>query len=215
MRRFAFYCIGIAFVTLSPTAHASTFTFDQDPFAGIDVTKIPGRQIVGGEDFLVFSPEHDVFSIDPKVFGVGNTVSFVNESADILPAGGVNVVVLENFDDDNNPLTPFGASNAADLIAGKITTPGPGFFIYFNQDLDLARLVYSTDLSDNNADLRILARMLNLFGAEGRNELPNFKAANFAFTAPVSTVPEPSSFFMILVVGAVGGCIYRKRQFHR
>ena len=34
---------------------------------------------------------------------------------------------------------------------------GPGFFIYFNSGLDLPRLVYSTDLSDNTADLKVLA----------------------------------------------------------
>jgi hypothetical protein len=80
-------------------------------------------------------------------------------------------VVLQTYDDDNNPLTPFGARNAADLIANRITTPGPGFFIYFNQDLNLPRLVYSSGLSDNNADLKILARMLNLFGPNGQNAI--------------------------------------------
>lgn len=212
MRRFAVHYIGIAFVALSATAHASTFTFDTDPFAGTNVRNDPGRQIVGGENFVVFSPGQDVFSLDSKVFGVGGTVNFVNESADLPLPGGVNVVVLETFDDDNNPGTPFGAGNAANLIASKITTPGPGFFIYFNQSLDLPRLVYSTDLSDTNADLKILARMLNLTGAEGRNAMPDFTAADFAFTPAVSTVPEPSSFFMMLVVGVAGMSIYRSKR---
>jgi len=212
VRRFVFHYIGIAFVALSATAHASTFTFDTDPFAGTNVKNDPGRQIVGGEDFLSFSPGQDVFSIDSKVFGVGSTVNFVNSSADLPLPAGVNVVVLETFDDDNNPATPFGAGNAANLIANKITTPGPGFFIYFNQSLDLPRLVYSTDLSDTNADLKILARMLNLTGAEGRNAMPDFTAADFAFTPATSTVPEPSSFFMMLVVGVAGVSIYRSKR---
>jgi hypothetical protein len=71
----------------------------------------------------------------------------------------------KSFDDDNNAGTPFGAGQAANLTADRITTPGAGFFIYFNQALDLPRLVFSTDLSDSTADLKVLARMLNLNGA--------------------------------------------------
>jgi hypothetical protein len=110
----------------------------------------------------------------------------------------VNVVVLETFDDDNNPLTPFGAGNAANLIAARITAPGPGFFIYFNQGLNLPRLVFSTDLNDNTADLKILARMLNLTGASGRDALETFTASNFTLTTDESsTVPEPSTLLLL------------------
>src|SRR5215471_4686972 len=182
MRFFPFCYTVLLLFAMCSTAHATTFRFDTDPFANTNVRNIPGRQIVGGEDFISFSIGSDVFSLDPAIFGVGNSVNFVNASASVLPAGGVNVVVLQTFDDDNNPLTPFGAGNAADLIANRITTPGPGFFIYFNQSLNLPRLVYSTDLSDNNADLKILARMLNLFGQEGVNAMPTFTASNFAIT---------------------------------
>src|SRR5262249_53309591 len=138
-------------------------------------------------------------------------VNFVNASASVLPGGGVNVVVLQTFDDDNNPLTPFGAGNAANLIANRITTPGPGFFIYFNQDLNLPRLVYSTDLTDTNADLRILARILNLFGPNGQNAIPTFTAANFEFT-PASSVSEPASLSLILAGGLIAGCFYLRRR---
>jgi hypothetical protein len=179
MRSSAFYSIGVVFLALCSTAHASTFRFDTDPFAGTNVLNIPGRQVVGGENFISFSIPTDVFSLESTVFGVGSTVNFVNASASSLPTAGVNVVVLQTFDNDANPLTPFGAGNAADLIADQITNPGPGFFIYFNQSLNLPRLVYSTDLSDNNADLRILARMLNLTGQAGRDAMTTFTAANF------------------------------------
>src|SRR5205085_1567087 len=138
---------------------ASTFRFDTDPFAGTNVLNTPGRQVIGGEDFLSFSISRDVFSMNTAAFGVSGPVNFVNALAPNIPAGGVNVVVLDSFDNDNNPLTPFGAGQAADLIANQITTPGAGFFVYFNQSLDLPRLVFSTDLNDNNADLKILARM--------------------------------------------------------
>ena len=203
------YCMGIALAIMCSTAHATTFTFDTDPFAGTNVLNTPGRQIVGGEDFINFSIATDVFSLDPAVFNTAGTVNFVNALAANIPTGGVNVVVLENFDDDNNPGTPFGAGNAATLIANQITTPGAGFFVYFNQGLDLPRLVYSTDLNDSNADLKVLARMLNLNGANGRNELSTFSASNFTMT---SAVPEPSSLTM-MAFGLVGvGCYFLRRN---
>jgi len=209
MHRFTLYCIGSALLALCSTAHATTFRFDTDPFAGSTALTTPGRQVVGGESFINFSTYTDTFSLESTVFGVGSSVNFVNSVASNLPAGGVNVVVLQTFDDDANPLTPFGAGNAANLIANQLTTPGAGFFIYFNQGLDLPRLVFSTDLSDNSADLKILARMLNLSGQGGRDAVPTFTAANFAIT---TAVPEPSSFFVILTVGIAGVCCYISRR---
>jgi hypothetical protein len=210
MRQLTFYCIGVALIALCPAAHATTFTFNTDPFAGTNVLNIPGRQIVGGEDFLVFSIANDTYALDSTVFGVGSSVQFANGHAATLPTSGVNVVVLQDFDNDANPLTPFGAGNAADLIASRITTPGPGFFIYFNQSLDLPRLVYSTDLSSSNADLKILARMLNLNGSNGRNAIPTFTAANFEITTIASSAPEPSSVVMTLPV--LAACLYVLRR---
>jgi hypothetical protein len=210
MRHFKFCCIGVALLALGPSVHATTFTFDTDPFAGTNVLNAPGRQIVGGEDFISFSIAHDVFALDANVFGVGNSVQFVNSHAANVPTGGVNIVVLEDFDNDNNPLTPFGAGNAADLIADRISAAGPGFFVYFNQSLDLPRLVYSTDLSSNSADLKVLARMLNLNGQEGRNAMPTFTAANFAITG-ANAAPEPSSFLMMAGVGIVGASYILRR----
>jgi hypothetical protein len=215
LRHRIFYCIGVALLSLGSTAHASTFTFDQDPFAGTNVLNAPGRQIVGGEDFLSFTPSRDVFSFDPAAFDVAS-LNFVNASAANIPASGVNVVVLETFDDDNNPLTPFGAGNAANLIADEITTPGPGFFVYFNQSLDLPRLVYSTDLSSSDSDLKILARMLNLNGGNGRDALSDFTSANFALTSAGATAPEPATFSLIAGAGliGIGFCLRRRTPRH-
>jgi hypothetical protein len=210
MRRTTFYCLGAALLLLGSAAHADTFTFDTAPFVGIDVRNIPGRQIVGGEEFINFRPGTDVFSLDSAVFGVGDTVSFVNGAGLAIPSTGVNVAVLDTFDNDNNPATPFGAGNAADLIADRVTTSGPGFFVYFNQSLDLPRLVYSTDLSSHDADLQILARMLNLNGGEGRNAIGTFTSDNFVFTHSDTAVPEPSSVFLILPV--LGACVYLIRR---
>ena len=63
MCRFTLYCIGAALLTLCPAAHATTFTFNTDPFAGTNVLNAPGRQIVGGEAFLNFSIANDVFAL--------------------------------------------------------------------------------------------------------------------------------------------------------
>jgi hypothetical protein len=206
----------VALFAMCSTARATTFRFDTDPFAGTNVLNTPGRQIVGGEDFISFSIPMDTFSLESTVFGVGDAVHFVNASATTIPTSGVNVVVLQTFDNDANPLTPFGAGNAADLIADRITTPGPGFFVYFNQSLDLPRLVYSTDLSDNNADLKILARMLNLNGADGRNAIPTFTAANFAITTASNAVPEPSALPILMGLGLVGAsCILRRKRVYQ
>jgi len=205
------YCAVVGLLAFSSAANATTFRFDTDPFAGTTVLNTPGRQIVGGEDFINFSTGSDVFSLESTVFGVENTVNFVNAPAANLPTGGVNVVVLESFDDDNNPLTPFGAGNAATLIANEITTSGAGFFVYFNQGLDLPRLVFSSDLSSSTADLKILARMLNLTGQTGRDTLPSFTAGNFEITtADSTTVPEPSNGFIIL--SGLGACWYFQKR---
>jgi hypothetical protein len=213
MRRLAFYCVGLAFFALSSSAQANTFRFDTDPFAGTTALTTPGRQVIMNELFIdTFTIGTDVFSLDPAVFNVSNTVNFANDVAGNLPTGGVNVIVLESFDDDNNPATAFGAGQAANLIANRITTPGAGFFVYFNSGLNLARLVYSTDLNDNTADLKVLARMNNLTGQAGRDALPNFSAANFEITS--TPVPEPSTLTMI-ALGAIGGArrlLRRKRE---
>jgi hypothetical protein len=208
MHRFIFCCMGVALLALCSTANAGTFRFDTDPFAGSTALTTPGRQIVAGENFISFSIATDIFSLESTAFGVGSTLHFVNDVAPNLPTGGVNVIVLQTFDDDANPATPFAAGNAANLIASQITTPGPGFFIYFNQGLDLPRLVFSTDLNDNTADLKVLFRMTNLTGQAGRDAIPTFTAANFEIT----TAPEPSNFFIMTAVGVIGVCCYVLRR---
>lgn len=179
-----------------PTAGAATtFGFVTDPFAGSTAPTTPGRQIVGGEPFVSFSIGSDVFAFEPTVFGVGDQVLFANDVAANLPSSGVNVIVLQTTDNDGDPMTPFGAGNAANLIADRITLSGPGFFVYFNSGLDLPRLVFSTDLSDNTADLKILARLTNLAGQSAA--LSTFTAANFTM------IPEPSSLLLLTATGAL------------
>lgn len=190
----------IAGLTFGSAADAASFRFDTDPFAGSTASD-PGRQIVGGEEFITFDIANDLFSLESTVFGiVGTEVQFANGLVGDLPTSGLNVVVLQTFDNDNDSSTAFGAGTAANLIADRITTPGPGFFIYFNSGLDLPRLVFSTDLSDNTADLKILFRLTNLGGQPGRDAIPTFSAENFEITA----VPEPATLALLTIGLACG-----------
>lgn len=198
--RCSFVHVATVLLALSANIHAATFSFLTDPFAGSNATVTPGRQIVGGEAFITFETSTDVF----ELFDIGGGVLFANDIAANLPTSGVNVIVLESFDNDADPATPFAAGTAANLIAAQITTPGPGFFIYFNQGLDLPRLVFSTDLNDNTADLKILFRMTNLAGNSGA--LSSFTAANFVMT------PEPSTFVLMSAAGLFWACGYIVRR---
>jgi hypothetical protein len=160
----------------------------------------PGRQVVGGEPSIAFDITSDVFVFNSLVFDVGNTINFANDLVENLPTSGLNVIVLQTAP------VPFNAGLAANAIADQITSPGPGFFIYFNSGLDLPRLVYSTDLNDNTADLKVLARMVNLTGQTGRDALPTFTAANF----DVQVIPEPAS--VLLLATGLGAAVVRARR---
>jgi hypothetical protein len=203
MRRFIPFLAAL-FLTFSANANAATISFLTDPFAGSTALTTPGRQVVGGEPFIEFNIGTDVFAFDSGVFGI-DEILFINELAANLPTGGVNVVVLQTLDNDGDPLTPFGAGNAANLIAEQIAESGPGFFIYFNSGLDLPRLVYSTDLSENTADLKILARLTNLAGQP--EVLPAFTEENFA----IAQVPEPATLLLM----TTGGAFWATRRLKR
>lgn len=210
MTRSAVLAIVFLLSLSTATASAATIVFFTDPFAGSTALTTPGRQVVGGEPSISFTPGVDQFQFDLGAFGpygVGSNILFVNDVVSNIP-GTANTVVLRTFDDDANLATPFAAGNAANLIAGQLTTPNPGFFIYFNQGLDLPRLVFSTDLNDNTADLKILARMTNLTGATGQAAMANFTAADFATVTPV---PEPSSMLLLTSGGALLAFLRHRR----
>jgi hypothetical protein len=198
MRNGILAIVTTVFLGLASEAPAAVISFNSDPFAGSDALTTPGRQVVGGELFLPsFDFASDVFVFDAKFFDVSG-IAFVNDVIENVPASGVNTIALRTFDNDNDPGTAFGAGTAANLLAAQITTPGAGFFIYFNQGLDLPRLVYSTDLDDPTADLKILARFSSLTGAGGQNQMALFSADNFE----VRGVPEPASLVLIALGGA-------------
>ena len=197
-------------LSVSTTAQAATITFNTAPFAGTTALETPGRQIVGGEPSIAFDPSIDVFAFDSAFFNLGGSVDFFNGVIGSLPTSGIDAIVLRTFDDDANIGTPFGAGNAANLIAAQVTADGAGVFIYFNSGLDLARLVYSTNLNENTADLKILARMTNLSGQPGRDALGSFTVNNFQIVA--TPVPEPAT---LTLLASVGGLFIARRLARR
>ena len=204
MARSRFYAAALAASLLCASpATAASFVFDTDPFAGSTALVTPGRQIVGGEPFITFDIANDVFVFDESVFGIGGTINFANDLVGNLPTSGLNVIVLQTAP------SPFNAGLAANAIAAQITAAGPGFFIYFNSGLDLPRLVYSVDLNDETADLKVMARLTNLSGQPGRDALATFSASNFA----IQSVPEPSS--VLLMAPAIAWVYSRARRIRR
>lgn len=210
LRRLSVSVVGaaVSLLALSTTAKAATFTFGSDPFAGSTAPVTPGRQVVQGEPSISFNPATDVFAFDSSVFGLGNQINFANNTVDNLPTAGANVIVLQTLDNDNNPATPFGAGNAATLIANRTTSPSSGLFIYFNSALNVNRLVFSPDLNDPNADLAVLARTTNLSGQAGIDALPTFGASNFASVV----TPEPSTIFLMGGALFAAVCVARRKK---
>ena len=201
--------LAAVFWPLQTFTQAATFAFNTDPFAGSTAPTTLGRQIVGGEPAITFSIATDVFEFSPAAFGV-SSLSVVNDVITNVPTSGANMIVLRTFDNDADGTTPFGAGNAANLLADRIVSDGPGFFIYFNSSLGLPRLVYSTNLSDNTADLKVLARLENLAGAAGQTAMANFTSANFQLA---SSVAEPASNLVLVVAAAAlagAGRLFRR-----
>jgi hypothetical protein len=157
-------------------------TFGTAPFTGSTALTTAGRQVFAGLEKTLpdFVPDEDGFVFSASAFGVSAPLGFVNAPSSGIPASGANLIVLQDTDDDNNPATPFGAGNAATVIAGKITVDGSGFFIYHNSTLNVNRLVFSTNLNDASADLSVLARIASPTGQGAIGALPGFKSANFS-----------------------------------
>jgi len=170
--------------TLTGGSGDDVFAFKGDPFDGADVSA-PGRQIVGNEDFVTdFDFAADSYRLDAGDFGVADEVSFAALDANAPGADvpdGANVVVLLNEDNDGDAGTPFLAGTAANQIADMVEDDGAGFFVYFNSNLQLNRLVYSENLNEASADLKILSRQTDQVGQDAIDALASFSADNFDF----------------------------------
>ncbi len=128
-----------------------------------------------------FDIAEDVFQLNAGDFGVTGDLSFVNALAADLPAGGANVIVLQDSDDDGDAGTVFNARSAARLIGEQVTEDGAGFFVYFNSALGVNRLVFSENLADGEAAFTVLAALNDLVGDDAINALPTFTSSNFRF----------------------------------
>lgn len=192
-------------VGLATAAQATVFTFDTDPFAGSTALETPGRQVVAGELFIAtFDFDNDVIEIAPGAFGVDNEIRAFNGLAGDIPSTGFNLIVLRTLDADPVALgNQLAAPTAANLIAARIDEVGPGFFIYFNSALGLPRLVFSTDLSSNTADLKVVARFVDQAGLPDNLE---------RFGPQIAAVPEPATWAMMIAgFGLVGAAARRSR----
>lgn len=202
MTRWTYRAWAVAAALSAAPAFAAPVLFEDNPFTGSAADPNDGlRTIFGGLErrLPAFDISADQFVFNPQVFGLGGGLLVVNAPAAALPDGGVNVVVLQSTDNDNNAGTPFNAGAAAALIAEAIEEDGAGFFIYHNSVLQVNRLVYSSNLNSATADLSILARITAPTGAQAIAELPSFGAGNFA-------VPEPASWALSLLgLGAAAG----------
>jgi hypothetical protein len=190
--------LAVVLLSLVTTVNGATLVFDQNPLTGIP--NIGGQVVNGGGGGPVFSfdPLQDLIAFNAAAFGVG-AVDFANGNTTDpgFPTTGITVAVVRNAS---------GARGAAIALGNQLTTPGAGFFIYFNGNLNVPRLVFSRDLDDPNADLAILARFNNLQGQN--NSLESIQASNF------QAVPEPSSLMFTLggLVAAPFLMLRRRRQ---
>ncbi len=192
----------LAVLFLGPNAaRAATVLLNELPAGWATAQATPGRQIVGGEPFITFDIANDVFVINPAVFNLSE-ILFANDLAANLP-GSATVIVLQDGG--------LNAGLAANSIAAQVTVSAPGFFVYFNAALDLPRLVYSANLSDDTADLAVLARLTNLSGQLAA--LSTITAANFSLDAAdlsitkvaAATSPAPETIIVYTITVANDG----------
>lgn len=199
----------LVLLAIAPAADAAEFVFASDPFAGTAALQMPGRQIIGNEVSIpAFDFSADVLAFNTSTFGIAGGINLFNGLAEEISSFGQNLIVLRSFDGDGDPFNgnQLNAGSAATLIADRIDAAGAGFFVYFNSGLDLPRLVFSTDLASNTADLKVLARFTGLGGEAGRDAVAQFAQGN------VAGVPEPASWAMLIAGFGLVGAIARRRN---
>ena len=216
MRLFSLALALAGVVGAAAPAASAPIDITVNPIDGLDPND-GVRDVVGGQAVILpeFDVEEDAFRFLLSAFDeVGPPLNFVNASADRLPASGVNTIVLQNADDDNDLSTVFNAGSAANLIAGSVTEDTGGFFVYFNSALDINRLVYSNDLSSTTSDLAILAAIESPTGQGAIDALPDFRNDNFAALAEnVAPIPVPATLPLLgAALGGLGVLARRSRR---
>jgi hypothetical protein len=167
--------------TLTGGEGKDQFRFSGPAFdAGTVISGDGVRQAVNTPDIITdFAIGSDRFVFDAADFNVGARKVSVGAAADIR--NGSTVIVLTDVDNDANAATVFNAGAAASLIAANVDTDGAGFFVYWNSALGINRLVYSENLNEATADIRVLANMTNLTGQTAIDALNDFGANSFLF----------------------------------
>ena len=167
---------------------SDSIAFSGDPFNGVDVSGA-GRQAANLPDELLdFSIADDRFVLDPADLELKGQPIFVNGTANQLSK------LAERGKTDANAVVIQGAfanaGVAASAIAESGVADGTGVFIYFNQNLQINRLVYSANLGNATADISILGNIRTLSGNDALNAQPAFSADNFAFLNVIADATE-------------------------
>ncbi|CEM37901.1 unnamed protein product [Vitrella brassicaformis CCMP3155] len=120
-----------------------------------------------------------------QLFGPNGVEDFTGNKTD-LAAIRPDTTFWVLLNTDNGQFGPdeiFNARAAAMQISGVLDAinafPGAGFLIYFNEGLQLTRLVYTPNLRDGNAPLSVLARFVDKKGRAARDALFSWNAGNF------------------------------------
>lgn len=196
--------LALTLAATAGTAQATDVLFNSAPFAGSTADPNDGvRAVFAGNQRSLpsFDFVSDRFVFDPAFFAVGNALNFASGLAATLASTGLNMIVVH----DTSPT--FGAGTAANLIASAVQVDGPGLFVYSNRGLGVNRLVYSTNLNLNTADLSVLARIESPAGPDALAAISGFGAQNFA----LAPVPEPGTYaLMIGGLVALGAFVRRK-----
>lgn len=216
MRLFQFAALAFGAGLTAGAAQAAVITdITVNPLTGSIAVPGDGVRTVVNSNFMLDSFEvgagGDRFRFLLSAFGIDGGLDFVNTTANLLPPGGANLIVLQDATD--GVTGTLNAVSSANLIAAETEVDGAGFFVYFNTVLDINRLVFSENLNVPTADLAILAFINNPKGADAIADLPGFSNLNFAaFAEQIDVAPVPLPATAMLLVAAIASLGLLRRR---